>query len=142
MTSAQDIIELLSLAPHPEGGFYRRTYQHKDGPVERGFSTAIYYLIEGKDDALWHRTDGDEIWHWYAGAPLTLSIADRDNKVKAHTLGSDLIAGMRPQILVPGNHWQHAESQGEWTLCGCTVSPGFEFMSYELAERGWHPEKA
>lgn len=141
MTTAQDMIELLALKPHPEGGFYRRTYQHDDGPSERGFSTAIYYLLEGKDTALWHRTDGDEIWHWYAGAPLTLQIANPTMEITKHTLGTNFDIGQRPQVLVPGNLWQHASSQGDWTLCGCTVSPGFEFLSYELADKDWHPSK-
>ncbi|WP_262689437.1 cupin domain-containing protein [Kordiimonas aestuarii] len=141
MISAQDIIALLKLEPHPEGGFYRRTYRHKAGPGERGFGTAIYYLIEGSDNALWHRTDGDEIWHWYAGAPLTLSIADKAHTVTEYMLSNDFGAGHRPQILVPGNHWQHAASAGDWTLCGCTVSPGFEFASYELAAPDGFPGK-
>ncbi|WP_417451915.1 cupin domain-containing protein [Kordiimonas sp.] len=141
MTTAADIIARLELEPHPEGGYYRRTYQHADGANGRGHGTAIYYLLEGKTAALWHRTDGDELWHWYAGAPLTLKIADTSDVITAHLLGNDLAAGARPQVLVPGNHWQHAASNGDWTLCGCTVCPGFDFASYELADADWYPGK-
>ena len=142
MITAQNIIDALGLVPHPEGGQFRRTYCHETGLKDRGYASAIYYLLEGHEYALWHRTDGDEIWHWYAGAPLTLEVADKDNLVKSLTLGADILVDQRPQILVPANCWQRATSTGSWTLCGCTVSPGFDLEKFEMAPKGWHPTPA
>ncbi|TNE64808.1 MAG: cupin domain-containing protein [Alphaproteobacteria bacterium] len=139
MTPAE-IIALLDLEPHPEGGYYTRTYQHDEGADGRGHGTAIYYLLEGGDFALWHMVDADENWHWYAGAPLTLQSARDGGPISEHRLGTDLLGGFRPQVLVPAHTWQRARSEGAWTLCGCTVSPGFHFEHYRLAERGWMPD--
>ncbi|MCJ9430801.1 cupin domain-containing protein [Kordiimonas sp. A6E486] len=137
--TAAEIVALLDLKPHPEGGYYSRTYRHEDGPEGRGHGSAIYYLLEGGDFALWHQVDADENWHWYAGAPLTLEIADDSHILSRHTLGPALTAGERPQTLVPAHQWQRARSEGSWTLCGCTVCPGFLFDNYTLAPEGWMP---
>ena len=80
----------------------------------------------------WHRVDATEVWHWYAGAPLALDVADAKG-TRRLTLGVDLAAGERPQAVVPVHAWQRAQSQGAWTLVGCTVAPGFEFARFELA---------
>jgi uncharacterized protein len=98
----------------------------------RAASTAIYFLLRAGEVSRWHRVDAIEVWHWYAGAPLMLSIAD-DAGRRAITLGSDLAAGHRPQAVVPARTWQQAHSAGAWTLVGCTVAPGFEFAGFELA---------
>jgi len=129
----EDIIKALELEPHVEGGHYRRTYRHVDGPEGRGYASAIYYLIEGPDADRWHKMDADEIWHWYAGSPLKLEISPTRNGIPTiQTLGNRLNIGERPQIQVPGTHWQRATCLGPWTLAGCTVSPGFNFDGHTL----------
>ena len=135
---AKEIIAALGMKPHPEGGWYVETF--RDAPQGgRGFSTAIYYLLEHGQRSHWHRVDAAEIWHFYAGAPLELGLS-ADGRISAvETLGTDLAKGERPQIVVPANHWQSAKSLGAWTLVGCTVAPGFEFASFEMAGPGWEP---
>jgi predicted cupin superfamily sugar epimerase len=137
--TAQDVIRLLELEPHPEGGHYRQTFRD-ERTVEggRAASTAIYYLLARGERAHWHRVDVIEGWHWYAGAPLILQIADGAERINIR-LGPDLAAGERPQAIVAAGVWQAAESQGGWTLCGCTVAPGFEFSRFELAPKDWAP---
>jgi predicted cupin superfamily sugar epimerase len=139
--TAEDIIRLLGLQPHPEGGHYVETF--RDPAVDangRSRSTAIYFLLRRGERSHWHRVDAVETWHWHAGAPLTLSIAEKaEAAMQTITLGSDLAQGERPQGVVPTGWWQAAESLGEWTLVGCTVAPGFEFSGFELAPPGWSP---
>ena len=79
------------------------------------------------------------MWHWYAGAPLELEIAQNERRIERVTLGNDLASGQRPQAVVPAHAWQAAQSLGDWTLCGCTVAPGFEFKTFELAPKNWAP---
>jgi predicted cupin superfamily sugar epimerase len=136
--TAAEIIALLDLERHPEGGWYRQTFADDQGG-ERPVSTAIYYLLEGGDVSAWHRIDALEIWHWYAGAPLELSLSSDGKHIERLTLGNDLAAGQRPQGIVPVLGWQSAKSLGEWTLAGCTVAPGFLFSGFELAAQDWQP---
>ena len=133
--TADDIIARLDLAPHPEGGHYRQTWV-ADGEG-RPAGTAIYFLLKAGETSHWHRVDAAEIWHFYAGAPLILRIAETEaGPAVAHHLGPDL-ASARPQVIVPEGHWQAAETTGDWTLVGCTVSPGFRFEGFELAAPGF-----
>ena len=135
--TAAEIIRLLDLKPHPEGGHFRETF--RDAGIGRAASTAIYFLLARGERSHWHRVDAVEVWHWYAGAPLALDIASASGRERL-TLGSDLTAGERPQAIVPAQAWQAAQTLGDWTLVGCTVAPGFEFAGFELAARGWEPE--
>ncbi len=138
--SAADVIRLLDLRPHPEGGHYRETYRHDPGDGSRGLQTAIYYLLQAGEVSAWHRvTDAVELWHWYAGGPLALTLSPDGHDAEAIHLGPHLAARQRPQAVVPAGCWQTAESLGRWTLCGCTVSPGFEFSGFELAPPDWRP---
>jgi predicted cupin superfamily sugar epimerase len=139
MLTAADIIRLLDLKPHPEGGHFRETFRDTrtlDGG--RAASTAIYYLLARGERAHWHRVDAVEVWHYYAGSALKLEIAEGVAR-RTVRLGPDLAAGQRPQAMVPVQAWQAAESLGDWTLVGCTVAPGFEFAGFELAPKGWSP---
>jgi len=131
--TAAEIIALLGLERHPEGGWYRQTFS-ADNPGGRAHSTLIHFLLEAGDRSHWHRVDSTEVWHWYAGAPLEL-------KVEKTTLilGNDLAAGQRPQGVVRRGAWQAARSLGDWTLAGCTVAPGFEFAHFELAPPDFSP---
>jgi predicted cupin superfamily sugar epimerase len=139
--SAQDIIGMLALKPHPEGGHFRETFRDpKQIAGGRSVSTAIYFLLARGERAHWHRIDAVEIWHWYAGAPLQLEIAAAPGRVERVTLGGDISAGLRPQAVVPPQAWQAAQTLGDWTLLGCTVAPGFDFAKHEVAPHGWSPE--
>jgi len=140
--TAQAIIRELELQRHPEGGWYRQTFRDTQGS-QRGHSTAIYYLLEAGERSHWHRvTDAVEVWHHYAGAPMKLHISENGTDSTTINLGPDVLAGERPQGLVPAGWWQSAETMGEFTLVGCTVSPGFEFSSFEMAATDWQPENA
>jgi predicted cupin superfamily sugar epimerase len=137
--SAADIIARLQLQPHPEGGHYRETFRDQRCDAQgRAFSTAIYFLLARGERSHWHRIDAVEVWHYYAGSALTLQIAD-DSGRRRIKLGADLAAGEVPQAIVPAHAWQAAESTGDWTLVGCTVAPGFDFATFELAPKGWEP---
>jgi predicted cupin superfamily sugar epimerase len=139
LPSAADIIARLQLQPHPEGGHYRETFRDpRSDANKRSLSTAIYFLLARGERSRWHRIDAAEIWHYYAGAALTLQIADEGGQ-RTTALGPDLAAGEVPQAIVPAGAWQSAESIGDWTLVGCTVAPGFDFATFELAPNGWEP---
>jgi uncharacterized protein len=140
MTSltAADVIHLLALTPHPEGGHYRETFRDAHMIDGRSASTAIYYLLARGERSHWHRIDAVEVWHYYAGAPLALGIAEA-GVTRVVRLGPDLAAGEQPQAVVPTGSWQSAESLGDWTLVGCTVAPGFEFSGFTLAPEGSSP---
>ena len=137
--AANDIIRLLDLKPHPEGGHFRETFRDSRTVDGRAASTAIYFLLARGERSHWHRVDAFEAWHWYAGASLTLEIAQGGENIERVTLGNDLAAGERPQAIVQAYAWQAAQSLGDWTLCGCTVAPGFEFSGFELAPKDWSP---
>lgn len=133
--TADEIIALLGLQPHPEGGHFVETFRAPEG-------TAIYFLLKGGERAHWHRVNADETWHHYAGAPLELSLSEDGRKVRHLRLGTDFGIGERPQAVVPRHVWQAARSLGAWTLVGCTVAPAFEFKGFELAPPDWKPQSA
>lgn len=137
--SAREIIETLGMQPHPEGGWYVETFRDTAEHDGRACSTAIYYLLEAGQRSHWHRVDAIEIWHWHAGAPLELGISTDGVSETRLQLGPDILAGQRPQGIVPHSAWQAARSLGEWTLVGCTVAPGFRFEGFEMAPPGWSP---
>ena len=131
LAAAARWIRSLGLTPHPEGGHYRETYR---GPGN--VSTAIYFLLEGRQVSRLHRIRADEVWHLYAGGPLTVSAIAPDGALTEFTLGADLEAGQAPQGVVPAaGHWFGAAlaSAETYALVGCTVAPGFDFADLELA---------
>ncbi len=137
--TAAEVIEWLQLSPHPEGGHYRETYRDPATVDGRSVATAIYYLLAEGEASHWHLIDAAEIWHHYMGEALELRIATEAG-VRAVVLGDDLKAGQVKQAVVPPGAWQAARPLGEWSLTGCTVAPGFEFSTFELAPPGWSPE--
>jgi uncharacterized protein len=149
--TAAEVIRLLDLKPHPEGGHFRETFRDpfsilpppllgERAAEPRAASTAIYFLLAQGERSHWHRVDAAEIWHWHAGGALELDIAQGSVRERIR-LGSDLAAGERPQGIVPAHAWQAARSLGDWTLVGCTVAPGFEFAKFELAPQDWEPRQ-
>ncbi len=129
--TAEEVVARLGLKPHPEGGFYQETFRDEA-------SSAIYYLLREGDRSAWHRvTHAAEVWHHYAGAPLELRLSEGRKVIR---LGTDLAAGEEPQAVVPPGVWQSARPLGGWVLVGCTVAPGFDFASFEMAPPGWEPD--
>lgn len=139
MISAERLIGLLNLQPHPEGGWYVETWRAAAKGGARPSGTAIYYLLERGQRSHWHKVDATEIWHYYAGDALTLHLSTDGVMSRSHRLGPDIATSERPQIIVQAGDWQAAETTGDFTLVGCTVSPGFEFTGFEMAPPGWTP---
>jgi predicted cupin superfamily sugar epimerase len=143
--TGDDVVRLLELAPHPEGGFFRETFRGEALPFalpERGAratSTAIYFLLRRGDFSAWHRVRSDEAWHHYLGAPLELHLLGADAASRI-VLGSALERGERPQAVVPAGVFQAARpvaaSECDFSLVGCTVAPGFDFADFEMPPRG------
>jgi len=133
--TADQIIAQLDLAPHPEGGFYRQSWAAEN--EGRATGTCIYFLLKAGQESHWHSVDAVEVWHFYAGAPLILSMAPSLAGPAADiVLGADLAEGQMPQAIVPEGYWQKAATTGGWALVGCTVSPGFQFAGFSLADPG------
>ena len=141
--SADDVIRLLDLQPHPEGGHYVETFRDGgDVTGPRGASSAIYYLLREGEMSAWHRvTDASEVWHWHGGDAMELRVAPfGGGPATTIRLGPDIAAGERPQGVVPPGDWQTARPTGMWSLVGCTVAPAFQFDVWELSPEGWEPE--
>jgi predicted cupin superfamily sugar epimerase len=136
MMTPDQIIKTLGLRPHPEGGWYSETWRGDETPRSSG--TSIYFLLEAHQSSNWHRVDAVEIWHWYAGSPMELHIHE-DGETRVEILGNNIAEDQRPQRIVPKNAWQKSIPNDGWVLVGCTVSPGFEFEGFEMAETGWEP---
>jgi predicted cupin superfamily sugar epimerase len=137
--------EVLDLRPHPEGGWYRETWRTEHAftpsgyPGERASATGIYFLLHPGERSRWHIVRSDELWLWHAGGPLILRLGGVDPAgpdeagATELTLGMDLAAGQRPQLLVPGGGWQSAEPAADQpVLVSCIVSPGFDFADFRL----------
>lgn len=134
-------VKKLGLQAHPEGGFYKETYRSEEAiPAEalpprfkgkRNFSTAIYYLLGEGDFSAFHRILSDETWHFYAGEPLQLLIIKPSGELHEITLGIGE-SQQTPQFTVKAGDWFAAKSTGDYTLCGCTVAPGFDFYDFEM----------
>lgn len=146
--TADDIIELLGLEPHPaEGGWFVETYRAPEAIAagalpdryrgDRAHGTAIYYLLTPDTFSALHRLGSDEVFHFYLGDPVAQLQLFPDGAGRAVTLGADLAAGQRPQQAVPRGVWQGARlcDGGRFALLGCTVAPGFEFADYEHGDR-------
>jgi uncharacterized protein len=137
---AAEIIDVLGLQPHPEGGHYAETWRHDPGDGARGSGTAIHFLLQAGERSHWHRVDADEIWLFHAGAPLELQVSPAEDAAPVTAvLGVDLAARQRPQLVVPAQWWQAATTTGDWTLVSCTVSPAFTFDGFELAPPEFEP---
>jgi len=138
---AREVIRLLNMTPHPEGGHYVETFRAATPDGQRPASTLIHFLLQADEVSAWHRVDADEMWLWQAGGPLVLTTATPEGtEPRAVTLGPDLRSGQLLQGVVPAHHWQAAETLGAWTLVSCVVAPGFDFAGFELAPPDWRPQ--
>lgn len=146
MSFASDLINRFKLEPHPEGGWYRQTYRSKEQVAgsalperfdgDRAFSTAIYFLLEKGNFSAFHRIKSDECWHFYAGDPLIIYVIKQNGTLDIITLGNDFERGQTFQHAVPANCWFASQPAlgSEYCFVGCTVSPGFDFEDFELAD--------
>jgi predicted cupin superfamily sugar epimerase len=142
--TAEQLIQALDLAPHPEGGSYRETWRAEAREGERSAVSAVYYVIQPGQRSHWNRVDADEIWLWHAGDPLDISIAATEaGPTRRLRLGGDVAGGEQPQLIIPKGHWQSADPitgrEAGYTFISCIVAPAFEFSGFELAEPGWSP---
>jgi len=143
--TADEWIERLQLQEHPEGGWFREAYRSSETlpasalpprfGVAHPFSTSIHFLLRGDEFSALHRLKADEVWHYYAGSPLTLHLIAPDGTRRCITIG-----GTPPlfQAVVPARHWFGATVEGgpqSFALVGCTVAPGFIFDDFELGDR-------
>jgi uncharacterized protein len=146
MSIVNTLIQRYGLEPHPEGGWYKQTYKsNEQAPTtalperfngDRAFSTAIYFLLEKGNFSAFHRIKSDECWHFYAGQPLLIYVIEQTGELKIISLGNDHEKGQIFQYVVPANCWFASRPAPESKYCfvGCTVSPGFEFEDFELAD--------
>ena len=146
MSITNQLIEKYNLEPHPEGGWYKQTYKSHEQidadalperfGANRAFSTAIYFLLEKGNFSAFHRIKSDECWHFYAGDPLLIYILEQNGELKIISLGSDFEKNQSFQYVVPANCWfaSRPAPKSEYCFVGCTVSPGFEFEDFELAD--------
>jgi hypothetical protein len=126
------LIASLDLAPHPEGGWYRRTWTAPAPEGQRPIGSAIYYLLLEGEVSAPHRIDAVELWHFYAGDPLELGLERPDGNRETVIVGADLDAGHTPQVVVDAGVWQTARPLGRYSLVGATVTPAFSFDGFEL----------
>ena len=145
MSNINRLIQQYNLKPHPEGGWYSQTYKSNELidanalPARfgghRSFSTAIYFLLEQGNFSAFHRIKSDECWHFYAGDPLLIYVIEVNGELKIISLGNDPEKGQTFQYVVPANCWfaSSPATGSEYCFAGCTVSPGFEFEDFELA---------
>lgn len=140
-----ELVETLGLQPHPEGGFYTEVYR-SDGIIEieedefpdgRHYSTSIYYMLKSGDHSHFHRIKSDEVWHHYEGSSITIHLISPTGSYRKLKVGKNLENGEKPQQIVPAGYWfgVTVDEPDSFALCGCTVSPGFNFDDFEMADR-------
>ncbi len=130
-----ELVARHQLEAHPEGGFYRRVFEHSATRDGRSLASAIVYLLPGGVTSRWHRIDAVELWHAGTGAPLVLSTSVDGETMDERTLGGDGAVLLE----VPAGAWQCAQSVGEWSLVTITVVPAFGWDGFEVAPDGWQP---
>lgn len=136
-------IKKLDLEPHPEGGYYKETYRSDVSSSFDGFdgfrnaSTAIYFMLMKGNFSAYHRIRSDEMWHFYDGDPVSIFVLDKEGMLKEIKLGLDTERGEFPQALIEAGSWfaSTVVAGGDYSLVGCTVSPGFDFQDFEIANR-------
>ncbi len=143
----EQIIEQLDLQPHPEGGYYKEIYR-SEGLIkndslpdtmegERNYATGIYFLLPSGKFSAFHRIKQDETWHYYKGSAICLHIISPEGEYTTQIVGNDILKGEQPQYVVKAGDWFAATVVDEdtYSLVGCTVAPGFDFVDFELARK-------
>lgn len=143
----KNIVAKLDMKPHPEGGFYKETYR-SDGVIPkdtlghrfsgaRNYCTGIYFLLTSENFSAFHRIQQDEMWHFYGGSSLYVHVINANGVYTRHIVGMNLDEGEIPQLVVPADCWfaSSVKEKDNYSFVGCTVSPGFDFEDFELAER-------
>ena len=145
---AKDWVDYLKLEKHPEGGFFKETYRSKDlissqglperYPGARTASTGIYFLLEQGNFSAFHRIKSDEMWHFYEGDTIEIFTIKKSGVLEKVKLGRDMTKGEVFQAVIPAESWfaSRVAKTGSFGLVGCTVAPGFDFMDFEMADRG------
>lgn len=139
----------LDLTPNPEGGWFRQTWRSditvgqsalpSDYTGPRSAGTAILLLLMPDQQSAWHTVRSAELWLYHRGSPLLLNIGSERNSTTTHVLGSDIIAGEQPQVLVPPRYWQRARPRDdEPSLVSCVVVPGFDYADFGLGAGDRH----
>ena len=147
MQNINRIVTQLGLEAHPEGGFFKETYRSQGKirstalPIayqgDRNYATCIYFLLTSDNFSAFHKIKQDEVWHFYAGSPISIHVISKEGTYEKHTIGADLENGLLPQLVVQGGDWfaSEVEEPATYALAGCTVSPGFDFADFDLADR-------
>lgn len=148
MKDYREIIDKLNLQPHPEGGHYRRNWQStltgdikdnsgKQTHAKRALGSSILYLLPSSELCAWHRVSCEEMWHHYAGSALKIHILSSQKGWESFILGSNVLAGELPQIVIPLKTWFAAEvvESDSYAFCGCSLWPAFTYADFELAEK-------
>ena len=144
MSRKQELINTLELTPHPEGGYYKETYRSEGGipknalpddySGDRSYSTGIYFMLTADTFSAFHKINQDEMWHFYDGSPIELHMITADGEYSCVYIGRDIKNGEHLQHVVPGGVWfaSRVKENAEYSLLGCTVSPGFDFADFIL----------
>ena len=130
----QEIAQLLNLSPlDQEGGMFRRTWESRELWQNKAAGSSIYFLLTANSFSHLHRLPSDEVYHFYLGDPVELTLLGPDGEVKKITLGRDLRAGQVPQAVAPAGWWQGSRllPDGQYALLGTTMSPGYVDEDYE-----------
>lgn len=132
------------MMPHPEGGFYKETYRSVleiEGDVfsngmtgNRSCSTAILFLLVQDSFSAFHRIKSDEVWHFYDGDSVEIHVIEPNGNYQLIRLGKNVLGNEVFQAVVPAGAWFASKTEGEYSLVGCTVAPGFDFADFELAK--------
>jgi uncharacterized protein len=138
VVKADEIIAALGLQPHPAGGCYGERFRDFPGADGRARSTSIYYLLRAGEIMRWHHIDTAEVWHWYDGDAVELSLVG-SGTINRALLGPKVSEGQRPQVVIQSGAWQCAKPLGSYALCGWTAAPGFELSKLKIAPEGWAP---
>ena len=147
MNRVARLIETLELKPHPEGGYFRETYRSTESihnsnlpdvfNGDRNVSTGIYYLLESDNFSAFHKINQDEMWHFYSGDPIVLTMISPQGELTTTHIGNEIHLDQVPQFVVPKKYWFSAKlaKNDAYALLGCTVAPGFDFKDFHLASR-------
>ena len=133
MNKSDEIIKILHMIPHPEGGHFKESYRDKN-------ISLIYYLLKKNEKSHWHRLKKNEILHFYDGAPLIVYLSTDGNTVQEVIINNN--KDQVSHIVVRSGTWFSMETKGEYSLIGCTVAPPFNYDDFELAPKNWKPGKS